>query len=140
MQGNYSQRLEMQIPQENTYTGPEPLPKKNFTIEKFLKKHFRFPSCNFDEISQFIISDKEMEKLIRDLPEILSKELPYCKLSIDFMKETDPNEKILEILIYSDLESEQLLQKEDLICDMLIDRYPQTRIEYIILVETYEKR
>lgn len=140
MQENYSQRLEMQIPQENAYTGLEILPKKNFTIEKFLKRHFKFPSCNFDEICQFIICDKEMEKLIRDLPEILSKELPYYKLTLDFMKETDPNEKILEIVIYSDLESNRLLQKEDLLCDMLIDRYPKTTFEYIILVETYEKR
>ena len=91
-----------------------------------------------DEINEFIISDKEMEKIILNLPEILSKELPYRKLSIDFMKETDPNEKILEIVIYSDLESDQLLQKEDLLCDMLIDKYPKTTIEYIILVEQYE--
>ena len=136
MQRNYSQRLEMQIPQENAYTGQEIMPKKNFTIEKFLKKHFKFPSRNSDEISQFIVSDKEMEKLIRDLPEVLSKELPYCKLTLDFMKETDPNEKILEIVIYSDLESNRLLQKEGLLCDMLIDRYPKTTSEYIILVET----
>lgn len=136
MQGNYSQRLEMQIPQENAFTGQEIMPKKNIIIEKFLKKHFKFPSRNSDEISQFIVSDKEMEKLIRDLPEVLSKELPYCKLTLDFMKETDPNEKILEIVIYSDLESNRLLQKEGLLCDMLIDRYPKTTSEYIILVET----
>jgi hypothetical protein len=128
----------MQIPQENTYTGLEIMQKKNFSLEKFLKKHFRFPSGNFDEISQFIISDKEMEKVIRDLPEILSKELPYYKLSLDFMKESNPDEKILEIVIYSDLESIQLLQKEDLLCDMLINRYPKTTIEYIILVNPYE--
>ena len=83
MQGNYSQRLEMQIPQENAFTGQEIMPKKNIIIEKFLKKHFKFPSRNSDEISQFIIIDKEMEKLIRDLPEVLSKELPYCKLTLD---------------------------------------------------------
>ena len=51
------------------------------------------------------------------------------------MKETDPNEKILEIVIYSDLKSDQLLQKEDFLCDMLIDKYPKTTIEYIFLVE-----
>ena len=135
MQENYSQRLQMQIPKENAYAGQKIVPKNNFTMEKFLKKHFRFPSCNFEEISQFIISDKEMKKLIRDLPEILSKELSYYKLSLDFMKETDPHEKILEIIIYSDLESRQLLQKEDMLCDMLIDRYPKTTIEYIILVD-----
>ena len=50
-------------------------------------------------------------------------------------KETDPSEKILEITVFSELESEILLKKEDLICDMIIDKYPKTIIEYIILVE-----
>ena len=54
------------------------------------------------------------------------------------MKETDSNEKILEIVIYSDLEPDQLLQKENMLCDMLIDKYPKTTIEYIILVGIYE--
>ena len=138
MHRNYPQRLEMQIPQENTYTGLENMQKENISPDESLKNHFKFPSNNFDEINEFIISDKEMEKIILNLPEILSKELPYRKLSIDFMKETDSNEKILEIVIYSDLESDQLLQKEDLLCDMLIDKYPKTTIEYIILVEQYE--
>ena len=54
------------------------------------------------------------------------------------MKETDSNEKIPEIVIYSDLEPDQLLQKENMLCDMLIDKYPKTTIEYIILVDIYE--
>ena len=77
-----------------------------------------------------------MEKIIFDLPEILSKELQYTTLSINFMKETDSSEKILEIVIYSDLESKILLQKEDLICDILIDKYPKSKLEYIILVDS----
>lgn len=64
--------------------------------------------------------------------------MPCRKLSIDFMKETDSNEKIPEIVIYSDLEPDQLLQKENMLCDMLIDKYPKTTIEYIILVDIYE--
>ena len=55
------------------------------------------------------------------------------------MKETDTSEKILEIVIYSELESKILLQKEDLICDLLIDKYPKTLLEYIILVDPYGK-
>lgn len=140
MQGNYSQRLEMQIPQENTYTGLEILQKEDITLEKFLKNNFKFPSSNFDEIKEFIGKDTEMEKIIFDLPEILSKELQYTNLAIDFMKETDPSEKILEIVVQSDLESKILLQKEDLICDTLIDKYPKSELEYIILVNPNERQ
>ena len=53
------------------------------------------------------------------------------------MKETDPNEKILEIVIYSKLNEDLLLKKEDLISDGIIDAYPQPVNEYIILVESY---
>lgn len=56
------------------------------------------------------------------------------------MKETDPSEKIIEIVICCNEESEILLEKEDLICDRIIDRYPKMEIEYIILVEPYEER
>ena len=139
MKQNYSQRLEMQIPQENTYTRLEIIQKENITLEEFLKDNFNFPSSNSDEIKGFIDNDDEMEKIIFDLPEILSEELQYTNISIDFMKETDPSEKILEIVVYCDLESKILLQKEDLICDMLIDKYPKSKLEYIILVNPYER-
>lgn len=121
---------------EKRYTGLEIMPKENTSLEEFLKNHFKFPSSNFYEIKGFIGKDPEMEKIIFDLPEILSKELQYSNLSIDFMKETDSSEKILEIVVYSDLESKTLLQKEDLICDMLIDKYPKSKLEYIILVDS----
>jgi uncharacterized protein YggU (UPF0235/DUF167 family) len=140
MQQNFTQRLEMQIPKETAYTGLEIMQKGNSSLEEFLKNNFKFPSSNFNEIKGFIGKDKEMEKIIFDLPEILSKELRYTNLSIDFMKETDPSEKILEIVVYSDLESKILLQKEDLICDMLIDKYPKSKLEYIILVDPHEKQ
>ncbi len=55
------------------------------------------------------------------------------------MKETDPNEKILEITIYSELKEDILLKKEDLISDGIIYDYPQPVNEYIILVESYVK-
>lgn len=140
MQQNFTQRLEMQIPKENAYTGLEIMKKGNTPLEEFLKNHFKLPSNNIAEINDFIHNDKEMEKIIFDLPEILSKELKYSNISIDFMKETDPSEKILEIVVYSDLESKTLLQKEDLICDMLIDKYPKSKLEYIILVDPHERQ
>ena len=112
------------------------MPKENTSLEEFLKNNFKFPSSNFDEIKEFMGKDQEMENIIFDLPEILSKELQYSNISIDFMKETDTSEKILEIVVYSDLESKILLQKEDLFCDMLTDKYPKSKFEYIILVDS----
>ena len=53
------------------------------------------------------------------------------------MKETYPKEKILEIVVYSKLNYELLLKKEDIIIDGIIDNYPQPMNEYIILVESH---
>lgn len=134
-----TQRLEMQIPEENTYNEGSFMAKNNNQLEYFLKNHFEFPSDNLNEIQIFIAQDDELEKIIYDLPQIVSNELNFNKITFDFMKETDPGEKILEIVIYSESESKILLKKEDLICDILIDKYPKTLLEYIILVNPYEK-
>ena len=125
------QSQEMQIPQENAYN--EPSIVNDF--EKFLKKHYKFPSNNLKKINDFICEDNNMKMIINDLPKIISRELPYLQISLDFMKETDPNEKILEIVINSKLDEEKLLKKEDKISDGIIDGYPKPKKEYIILVE-----
>ena len=129
-----AQKLEMQISNKTKYDEGHLIQKNINHLELFLKNHFEFPSDNLNEIQKFIAQDAELEKIIYDLPKIVSNELIYSKISFDFMKETDSNEKILEIVIYSKLESEVLLQKENLICDNLIDKYPKTLLEYIILV------
>lgn len=110
--------------------------KQDEKIIKFLKEHFKFPSDNLNEIKNFINDDSEMKKILCDLPKII-QELEYNKLSLDFMKETNHDEKILEIVIYSKLDEEILLQKEDYISEGIIDKYPNTKNEYIILAEHY---
>lgn len=136
MQQNYSQRLQMQIPKENFHAETSVIPDNKNSLNDFLKNNFEFPSDNPQEINKFISKDLELEKLIKNLPEAISKELTFTHLSIDFMKETDPSEKILEITIFSKLDEEILLKKEDKISDELIDNF-QTVNEYIILVEPY---
>lgn len=132
-----SQTIDMQISQENGYAGLSIMSNQDEKFDTFLKKHFEFPSDNFNEIIAFISKDREMKKIICNLPKIITEELEYDKLSLDFMKETDPNEKILEIIIYSDLNEGILLKKEDAISDGIINKFPNTTNEYIILVEPY---
>lgn len=130
-------RLEMQIPEGESYTGLENMPAKNGKLNEFLKNNFEFPSNNISEITGFISQDKALKNIIYDFPKIIEKELSYEHLSLDFMKETEPSEKILEIIIYSsNLDEELQLQKEDVISDGIIDNYPQAKNEFIILVES----
>ena len=133
---NFSQRVEIQIPKENRYIPVQIMKDNDIELEKFLKEHFEFPSDNLIEIIGFISEDEELEKIIYDLPDIVSRYLTYDKITFDFMKETDSNEKILEIIIYSNLSENESFQKEDDISDGIIDNYPKTMSEFIILVES----
>lgn len=107
------------------------------SISFFLKNNFKFPSDNPTDIANFICFDYELEKIIYDLLKIITNELEYSHISLDFIKETYPKEKILEIAVYSKLNYELLLKKEDIIIDGIIDNYPQPMNEYIILVESH---
>ena len=52
------------------------------------------------------------------------------------MQETDIEEQIFEITIFTKLKEKNMLEKEDTIIDKLIDKYPEIESEYIILVES----
>ena len=108
---------------------------QNQDFKEFLERNFEFPSDNTAKISKFLKKDPELKNIIHDLPEIISKELDYTTISLDFMSETDPSEKILEIVIHSDVYEEVAFHKEDEISDRIIDTYPKTKKEFIILVE-----
>ena len=108
----------------------------NLELEEFLEKHFEFPSNNTAEIRRFIAKDSELERIIHDLPEIVSNKLDYTKISLDFMQESEPSEKILEIIIYADVYEEVAFHTEDMISDWIVDSYPKPESEFIILVES----
>lgn len=135
MKQNYAQSLEMQIPQENSYVELGIMDSRQYDLKEFLKKYYEFPSKNLEDIARYINFDSELKKIIYNLEKIISEEISYSKISLDFMKETDPREKILEIVIYGKLNEEMQFQKEDIISDKIIDMYPNTEKEYIILVE-----
>lgn len=109
--------------------------KQETKLIGFLKEHYKFPSATLTEITNFIDTDCEMRNLIYDLPKIITQELENPQISLDFMKESNRDEKILEIRVFSNLDEGRLLQKEELIVDKVIDKYPNPKREYIILLE-----
>lgn len=135
MQKNYSTRLEMQIPQENTYIGLVNTQNINTGLEEFLKKHYKFPSNNIHDIKNFISEDNELEKIIYGLPKIISKEFPQSPILLDFTQFSLPNENILEIVIKSQYDGETTSNKKDIILDKLFTKYSKTTNEYSISME-----
>ena len=109
--------------------------KQETKLIGFLKEQYKFPSTNLNEIKNFIDNDCEMKNLIYNLPKIITQELEHPQISLDFMKESNRDEKILEISVFTNLDEQTLLQKEDLLGDKIINKYPNTENQYIILLE-----
>ena len=110
-------RLEMQIPQENNYTGLEIIQKEDYGLEEFLNRKFEFPSDNLEDIKNFINEDKELEKIIYGLPEIVSKEFSESPISLDFTEYSTSDEDVMEIVIQNQviLEVYHMKFKQDLL-------------------------
>ena len=135
MLNNYSQRIEMQIPQDNSYIGRTIMPKQEDKLNEFLKTHFNFPSDNLDEIQEFISEDREMERIVYGLPEIIAKEFPSSPITLDFMKYASPNEIILKISIKSQYNGEISSNKNDRILNCLYSKYKSPKKDYFITME-----
>ena len=129
------QSQEMQIPQENVFTGMKIMPKSDKNLTEFLKQNFKFPSNNLKEICEFINEDIEMKKIIYDLPKIVSKEFPKTKILIDFVKYDYPHEKILKLIVKTEFDIETSINKEKILKDIVIDNYNTTKNEFFIRVE-----
>lgn len=127
--------LEMQIPDSESYTGLSDMPMPNEKHNKFLKSNFEFPSDNIHDINKFICQDPELERIIYDLPEIISKEFLKCPILLDFMKYTLPNEVILQISIKTPFNGEITSSKKDKILQDLINNYNQPKNDYFISME-----
>lgn len=130
MKQNYPQRLEMQIPQENSYTGMYIIPNKKESLNEFLTNNFEFPSNNLLEINEFISKDLELEKIIKDLPEIISKEFSERKLTIDFSNESCEE---IDVTIFTDLNGKISSNKQSKIDNHLFDNYNWDAVNKILV-------
>lgn len=102
----------MQIPHENAYTGLTTMRNHNEKLTKFLKENFEFPSNNLNEIYEFICKDLELEKIIYDLPKIISKEFINTKLTMDFSSNSFEE---IDITIFTDLNGAISSNKQSII-------------------------
>lgn len=135
MRQNYSQRLEMQIPQETNYIGISNRPSIEVELKEILNNHFEFPSNNFEDIIKYIHEDNSLETLICDLPKIISKEFPQSPILLDLTEDSLPNENILQIAIKTPYDGETTSHKKDRIMDEIFSKYKSTKKYYYIHME-----
>ena len=104
-----------------------------FMLKNFLLNHFDFPDDNFDEILNFISDDEEMVRMIFDVPDIFLHEGLTSKPMLNFMGYCDPGEVILEIIVYSDFDSDTSIQKRMFFLKYLIHHY-DVENDYVLMV------
>jgi hypothetical protein len=104
-------------------------------LDEFLKTNFEFPSGNLNDICNYISQDAKLERIIFDLPEIISKEFSKSPISLDFMSYTLPDETVLQISIKTPFDGETTSTKKDLIVDELLNNYESPKNYYFISME-----
>ena len=96
MQRNYSQRLEMQIPRENIYTGLEI--KQDFD-DKFERLSKNYNIENINEVKSFIKQHDNIISFINELTPLINGYFPNYEKTIEFCE--DPEFSDLDfIMIY----------------------------------------
>lgn len=96
MQQNYSQRLQMQIPQENTYTGLETIRNFNTEFEKLSKN---YTIHNGAKVKSFINQHENILDFIHELTPLINEYFPDNQKIIEFCE--DPEFSDLDfVMIY----------------------------------------
>lgn len=89
MKHNFSQRLEMQIPQENAYTGMKIM--KNFD-EKFEELSKNYSLHNVKQLKTFIKKHENILDFIHGITPLINKYFPNYKKSIEFCEDPEFND------------------------------------------------
>ena len=92
-------------------------------LTEFLTDNFTIPDDNLNEISCFIDKDKELKRILFELPELIKKEFPNDEIQIRFYEEFKQDELILEIGIFTSFDEKSSFEKEKKLENQLYDKY-----------------
>ena len=117
MQKNYSQGLEMQIPQENTYTGLENSVNLNNELEELSKKyHLR----RVEELKAYIVKDNRIIPYINSITPLIIEYFPDNKRYLTYCK--DPEFKDLSKAKICIIGNDSLFEEERELMNVLNEK------------------
>ena len=90
--------------------------------KKFLKINFNFDKKDLDDICEIIVENSEMKRIIYDLPEIITKEIPKNRIGLN-VNRFFVGDEFLEIEIKSELDKDLAMEKENTINVYLTEHY-----------------
>jgi hypothetical protein len=104
------------------------------TLEKFITENFQIPNDNLKKICEFVSHDRELEKIIFELPNLIQKEITYEKLQIKFYEEFQEDYLQLEVNIFTSIDTITSLKIEDLLEHRLYELFESNSADKILLI------
>jgi len=104
------------------------------TLEKFIKENFQIPNDDLKKICEFVSHDKELEKIIFELPNLIQKEITYDKLQIKFYEEFQEDYLQLEVNIFTSIDTLISLKIEDRLEQRLYELFESNSADKILLI------
>ena len=104
------------------------------TLEKFIKENFQIPNDDLKKICEFVSHDKELEKIIFELPNLIQKEITYDKLQIKFYEEFPEDYLQLEVNIFTSIDTLISLKIEDRLEQRLYELFESNSADKILLI------
>ena len=116
MQKNYSQRLEMQIPKENTFVGLTNTPSINHELEKLSKNYTIRKS---DELKEYFEKDERLIPYIHSITPLIKEYFPDKKIYLTYC--IDPEFKELDQAIICVIGDDSSFEEEHALMNALND-------------------
>ena len=104
------------------------------TLENFIKENFQIPNDDLKKICEFVSHDKELEKIIFELPNLIQKEITYDKLQIKFYEEFQEDYLQLEVNIFTSIDTLISLKIEDRLEQRLYELFESNSADKILLI------
>ena len=104
------------------------------TLEKFIKENFQIPNDDLKNRCEFVSHDKELEKIIFELPNLIQKEITYDKLQIKFYEEFQEDYLQLEVNIFTSIDTLISLEIEDRLEQRLYELFESNSADKILLI------
>ena len=104
------------------------------TLENFIKENFQIPNEDLKKICEFVSHDRELEKIIFELPNLIQKEIAYEKLQIKFYEEFQEDYLQLEVNIFTSIDTITSLKIEDLLEQRLYELFESNSADKILLI------
>lgn len=104
------------------------------TLEKFITENFQIPNDDLKKICEFVSHDRELEKIIFELPNLIQKEITYEKLQIKFYEEFQEDYLQLEVNIFTSIDTITSLKIEDLLEQRLYELFESNSADKILLI------